>query len=311
MPFFGLFRDRNPRSSVACWGNKIRGLLSGEDLALNDEQREAQLEKGHRAVNVHFQARIEALFAGLSPPGFRGARNAYGSRRVEALANAFALDKSQCWCRGRSGDQGRRHVREPELSAGDGDTIETADEEADFKPFPCVLLKGYMEFLNEEVTSYPDPSGIDPCAIVFTPPPFGSEGNLLANLPQLLRLPELVKQEMDWNEAGPEIVEGMVSLVPNYPPDGTTYTTAEVSSFVEIASLTQLALHGHADFAQSVLDRTGELPPRRGARACPAHVVLRSTSRRCRLALRLPRISRQEGSGRLITEPPACRGNRV
>jgi hypothetical protein len=127
-----------------------------------------------------------------------------------------------------------------------------------FRPFPCVLLKGYMDFLTEEVSSYPDPSGIDPCAIVFTPPPFGSEGNLLANLPQLLRLPELVKQEKDWNEAGPEIVEGMVSLVPNYPPDGTTYTTAEVSSFIEIASLTQLALHGHADFAQSVLDHRGE-----------------------------------------------------
>ena len=52
MPFFGLFRDRNPRSAVACWGNKIRGLRSGEDLALNDEQREAQLDL-YRFVAIH------------------------------------------------------------------------------------------------------------------------------------------------------------------------------------------------------------------------------------------------------------------
>jgi hypothetical protein len=68
----------------------------------------------------------------------------------------------------------------------------------------------------------------------------------------------LVKQEKKWNEAGPDFVAGMASLVENYPPAGTTYTAAEVSSFVEIASFTQLALHGYTDFAQSVHDRTGE-----------------------------------------------------
>jgi hypothetical protein len=125
-----------------------------------------------------------------------------------------------------------------------------------FQPFPCVLLKGYMEFVAEEVNSYPDPSGIDPCAIAFTT--FGGEGNQLSNLPQLLSLPQLVKQEKEWNEAGPEIVAGMVSLVKSYPPEGTAYTAAEIETFVETVSFTQLALHGFTDFAQQVHDRTSE-----------------------------------------------------
>jgi hypothetical protein len=124
-----------------------------------------------------------------------------------------------------------------------------------FQPFPCVLVKGYAEFMEEEVNSYPDPSDIDPCSIAFTP--LGGEGNQLSNLRRILSLPQLVQGEKEWNEAGPEIVAGMVSLVKNYPPAGMTYTAAEIASFVEIASLSQLALHGYADFAESVHDRTG------------------------------------------------------
>jgi hypothetical protein len=125
-----------------------------------------------------------------------------------------------------------------------------------FQPFPCVLLKGYAELLGEEVNAYPDPSEIDPCSIAFTP--LGGEGNQLANLPRILALHELLKQEREWNEAGPEIVAGMVSLVWNYPPEGTTYTAGEIASFVEIASFSQLALHGFTDFARNVHDRSGE-----------------------------------------------------
>src|SRR6266511_1917668 len=119
-----------------------------------------------------------------------------------------------------------------------------------FHPFPCVLLKGYMELLAEEVASYPDPSRIDPCSIAFTP--LGDTGNLLSNLPRILDLPEIAKQEAEWNEAGPEIVEGMVSLVRNYPPAGKTYTPEETRQFVWMASLQQLGHHDHMDFAHRV-----------------------------------------------------------
>jgi hypothetical protein len=120
-----------------------------------------------------------------------------------------------------------------------------------FHPFPCVLLKGYAELLEEEVANYPDPSGIDPCSIAFTP--LGDEGNLLSNLPTILDLPEHKKREQEWNDAGPMIVAGMVSLVENYPPAEDSYTAEEVQTFILITSLSQLALHGYSEFAERVL----------------------------------------------------------
>jgi hypothetical protein len=125
-----------------------------------------------------------------------------------------------------------------------------------FHSFPCVMLKGYAQLLEEEVASYPDPSGIDPCGIAFTP--LGGEGNLLSNLPILLDLPEHNKQEQGWNKAGPEIVAGMASLVENYPPAGDTYTAKEVRYFVWQVSFEQLVLHGHSEFAERVLNLEGE-----------------------------------------------------
>jgi hypothetical protein len=125
-----------------------------------------------------------------------------------------------------------------------------------FHPFPCVMLKGYWQLLEEEVASYPDPSGIDPCAIAFTP--LGGEGNLLSNLPTLLDLPEHKKSEEEWNKAGPEIVAGMGSQVKNYPPEGDAYTPKEVRHFVWQASFEQLVLHGHSKFVEQVLNREGE-----------------------------------------------------
>jgi hypothetical protein len=117
-----------------------------------------------------------------------------------------------------------------------------------FHPFPCVLVKGYMNFLDEEVDCYPDPSQIDPCAIAFTP--LGDEGNLLRNLPLILASQKLQEQERMWNEARSEIVEGMVSLVKDYLPEGDSYTADEVRQFVNWASFTQLTLHGHNHFVE-------------------------------------------------------------
>jgi hypothetical protein len=125
-----------------------------------------------------------------------------------------------------------------------------------FHPFPCVMLKGYLEFLTEEVASYPDPSRIDPCSLAFTP--LGGEGNLLSNLPTILDQPSLLLQERQWNEAAPEIVSGMASLVDNYLPAGDTYTMQEVHLFVLMVSLSQLTLHGHAAFVERILAQDGE-----------------------------------------------------
>ncbi len=53
-----------PSLAVACRGNNSRGLRSTENHVLDHEQSQAQLEKGHCAINVHLQARIGAPAAG-------------------------------------------------------------------------------------------------------------------------------------------------------------------------------------------------------------------------------------------------------
>jgi hypothetical protein len=122
-----------------------------------------------------------------------------------------------------------------------------------FKILPCVMVKGYAHLLEEEIASYPDPRGIEPDAIVFTP--FGDEGNQLSNLPQLLEL--FADKEAEWNRGAPEIVEGALELVPNYPPDGSAYTREEIKAFVFAASFRQLALH-EPDWVRAKVNDTGE-----------------------------------------------------
>jgi hypothetical protein len=121
-----------------------------------------------------------------------------------------------------------------------------------FHPLPCVLMKGYEELLQEEVEAYPDPSGIDPCSIAFTP--LGDEGNLLSNLPTILSNRELLERERYWNAAPREIVEGMVSLVANFPPANDKYTAVEIREFIEMAGFSQLVYRAHS-FAKRIVDR--------------------------------------------------------
>lgn len=123
-----------------------------------------------------------------------------------------------------------------------------------YEAYPCALLRGYMELLEDEVAHYPSPSEIDSCAIAFLPAPFGGDGNRLANLRWMLDLPEYAERERHWVEEAPKIVDGMVSLVPNYPPDsGSAYTTKELEAFQLMASLQQLVYHGHAEFVEREL----------------------------------------------------------
>jgi hypothetical protein len=64
----------------------------------------------------------------------------------------------------------------------------------------------------------------------------------------MLDLPEYAERERQWNDDAPKIVEGMASLVQNYPPtSGSAYTQKEVEAFQLMASLPQLAYHGHGD----------------------------------------------------------------
>jgi hypothetical protein len=119
-----------------------------------------------------------------------------------------------------------------------------------FAPFPCVMLKSYDWLLEEEVKAYPEPSSVDPCGLAFTP--LGGDGNLLNNLPTLLQDPTIVQREEGWNQAGPGIVEGMLSLVPNFQPEGDKYSAAEVRLFIQLAGWQQLALRARPFFERTL-----------------------------------------------------------
>lgn len=68
----------------------------------------------------------------------------------------------------------------------------------------------------------------------------------------LFQTEDAVGNEQRWNDARPEVVEGIASLVPNYLPDGETYTPHEVRRFVENAGFSQIAMR-HRPFADKIL----------------------------------------------------------
>lgn len=112
-----------------------------------------------------------------------------------------------------------------------------------FGPLPSVLLKSHEQLLEEETRHYPDPSRIDPVLLGFSGG-VGSDGNRLAKLlPSAFSDPSVAEKEQQWNEGGEEIVEGIASLVPNYPPgEGNAYVASEVRLFLQMAGLQQLAM---------------------------------------------------------------------
>ena len=115
----------------------------------------------------------------------------------------------------------------------------------------CFLLKGHEDLLQEEVDSYPDPSGIVPVSASFTS--LGGEGG---NLDQVLNTAFGAKSMRDrekyWNEARDSIVDGIASRVANFPPDGDTYGPAEERLFVEWAGFEQIGMR-QPEFAKQTL----------------------------------------------------------
>lgn len=121
-----------------------------------------------------------------------------------------------------------------------------------FKVVPCAVLKSYSQLVHDEIDAYPDPSHVDPCAITFAGPLAG-DANLAAVLDHYFRSDEGQDRERMWNAGQAEIVSGICSRVPNFPPKNKTYTPREVRTFLEIAGFVQIAYHDVA-FAQHVVD---------------------------------------------------------
>jgi hypothetical protein len=121
-----------------------------------------------------------------------------------------------------------------------------------FRVLPCMLLKSHEQLLEDEVRCYPDPSGIDPTLLGFSM--LGGEGMDLRRVLDTASEDEFFRgQEKYWNDGAQDIVEGIASLVANFPPDGDTYTRDEVRHFVEMAGFSQVAMR-QPDFAKQMVE---------------------------------------------------------
>lgn len=123
-----------------------------------------------------------------------------------------------------------------------------------FSTLPCVILKGYAQLLEEEISNYPDPSNIVP-ALLATPIVDLPKGvTRRAGLQAALDSSEVQGQRNSWlGAAKSEILDGMLGLVDNFPPDKDGYSKKRIREFGNEASFQQLCLRD-PKFVQSVLD---------------------------------------------------------
>jgi hypothetical protein len=125
-----------------------------------------------------------------------------------------------------------------------------------FRVLPCMLVRSHEQLLEEEVHCYPDPSCIDPTLLGFSM--LGGEGMDLVRVLDRASEDEFFRgKEEFWNEGAQEIVEGIASLVANFPADADSYTREEVQHFVEMAGFSQLAMRQH-DFAKQIVENLNQ-----------------------------------------------------
>lgn len=120
-----------------------------------------------------------------------------------------------------------------------------------FSSFPSLILKGYEQILQEEVNKYPATSSIDPSLIFPIGIRLPDNMNRKDSLKMLFDTQQFLDKENMWNNEKKTILDGMLSLVNNYPPKGDKYTTERIKYFVKMASIQQVAMRA-PDFVKNI-----------------------------------------------------------
>lgn len=120
-----------------------------------------------------------------------------------------------------------------------------------FSVLPCFFLKGLDQLFQDELEFYPNSNKITPI-LVTNPGALAPNGGKLADLLNFtFSAPDAQENENKWNEGKKSIIDGILSLVKNYPPKGKKFTQKEIRSFIEIAGFQQIAFRAY-DFTQQV-----------------------------------------------------------
>jgi len=122
-----------------------------------------------------------------------------------------------------------------------------------FSVLPCVILKSHEQLFTEEVVHYPNPKTINPILVASSGVLAPENQKLKDLLNAVFSDSENLKNENIWNEGKFEVVEGIKSLVENFPPNGKKYTSKRIREFIEIAGFAQIAMRA-PKFAKSKLD---------------------------------------------------------
>src|SRR5215216_1347361 len=121
-----------------------------------------------------------------------------------------------------------------------------------FSIFPCLILKSLDQLFQDELTAYPDHKKVSPI-LISSPGVLAPKNQKLADILTLaFDMPEIQKLANKWNSEKVSILEGILSLVKNYPPKNRKYTAREIRSFIEIAGFQQVAYRAY-NFAQQVV----------------------------------------------------------
>jgi hypothetical protein len=121
-----------------------------------------------------------------------------------------------------------------------------------FSDFPCAVLKSHEQLLADEVSAYPNPKNIMP--ILVGAPGRMVSGNSIGDiLNAAFTEKQTLSDEERWLLDRDEIVNGIKSLVKNFPPETEKYSNKQIREFILLAGFQQIAMRQHV-FAKAIVD---------------------------------------------------------
>jgi len=121
-----------------------------------------------------------------------------------------------------------------------------------FAMLPSVILKSHEQLFEEEFACYPNQPTINPVLLApmaITPP----QGQQTRQAPETCFAADFFRErERYWNASKAEIVEGINSLVPHFPPRAGKYDRSMIREFVETNVLQQTAFRRRDDLRAMV-----------------------------------------------------------